>query len=67
IQFLEVSQKIKADYRHIDRFLQFQPWKGDMEESQYDKICAKESIGWDRNWWKSHMELFKKAESSTHE
>ena len=59
-----MSQKIKADYRHIDRFLQFQPWKGDMEESQYGKVCDKESIGWDRNWWKSHVELFKKAESS---
>lgn len=68
IQFLEVSQKIEADYRHIDRCLQFQPWKGDMEESRYNDVCAKEGIGWDRNWWKSHKELFQKAESSiTHD
>ena len=68
IEFLEVSKKIKADYRHIDRFLQLQPWKGDMEKSQYDEICTKEKIGWDKNWWTSHMELFRKAESSvTHD
>ena len=67
-EYLEVKEKIKADYRHIDRSLQFQPWKGDVEESRYDEICAKEGIGWDRNWWKSHVELFQKAESSiTHD
>lgn len=64
-EYLEVKEKINADYRHIDRFLQFQPWKGDVEESRYDEICAEEGIGWDKNWWKSHVELFQKAESST--
>jgi len=64
-EYLEVKEKIRADYRHIDRFLQFQPWKGDVEESRYDEICAEEGIGWDKNWWKSHVELFQKAESST--
>jgi len=64
-EYLEISQKIKADYRHIDRSLQFQPWKGDVEESRYEEICAIEKIGWDKNWWKSHIELFQKVESST--
>lgn len=63
-EYLEVKEKIKADYRHIDRSLQIQPWKSDMEESLYEQICTKEKIGWDKNWWKSHMKLFQKAESS---
>lgn len=62
-EYLEVKQKIKADYRYIDRALQFQPWKGDMEKSLYDEICAKERIGWSKNWWISHAELFHEAES----
>ena len=65
IEFIEADKKIKADYRHIDRSLQFQPWKGDKEESRYEEICAKERIGWDKNWWKSHRKLFEKAESLT--
>jgi hypothetical protein len=63
-----MKEKIKADYRHIDRCLLFQPWKGETEESRYEEICDKEEIGWDKNWWKSHKELFQKAESSvTHD
>ncbi|MFC2034198.1 hypothetical protein ACFLTT_02200 [Chloroflexota bacterium] len=64
-EFLELDQKIKVGYQHIDRFLQFQPWKGEKEESRYNEICDEEKIGWNKNWWKSRIELFQKAELST--
>ena len=58
--------RAKEDYRHIERALQFQPWQGDSELSLYEEICAKEKIEWgNKNWWKSHVELFKKADAST--
>ena len=63
-EYLEVKGKIKADYRHIDRALQFEPWKGDTEKSRYEEVCDSEKIGWDRHWWKSHVELFQRLATS---
>lgn len=60
-----LALETKSDYRHIERALQFQPWRGNAELSLFEEICAKEKIGFDKNWWKSHMELFQKACSST--
>lgn len=60
-----LSLETKSDYRHIERALQFQPWRGDAELLLFEEICAKEKIGFDKNWWKSYAELFQKACSST--
>lgn len=68
IEFLEFKLGVKADYRHIDRFLQFAPWKGDTEEEQYEEVCKNENIGFDMHWWRSHMDVFQETEkrSTTH-